>query len=196
MLSYYGKAPENVASIPTIKTRLSVHDTGFGILHNYVATQFPSRAREYDLQYGNTTKTGTEILLVAHDGTCGFWQDFAVQVFNCQGLEVVEHVISADQYDGFKVLGELRGQGGGVPLENIWYNHAVIQYENWILDPSYGVSYGTYDIAAQSFITTALESVGENLRLEPDEYLGYGSAYKGKEEAGSIEIDDLYFSWL
>ncbi len=195
-LTYYGKTPENVASIPTIKTCLSVHDTGLGILHNYVATQFPSRAREYYLQYGNTTKTGTEILLVAHDGTCGFWQDFAIQVFNCQGLAVTGHDISADQYDGFKVLGELRGQGGGVPLENIWYNHAVIQYKNWILDPSYGVNYGTYDVAAQNFINTALESVGVNLSLEPDEYLGYGFAYKKKEKAGSIEIDDLYFSWL
>lgn len=155
----------------------------------------PSRAREYDLQYGNTPKTGTEILLVARDGTCGFWQDFAVQVFNCQGLVVAEHSISAGQYDGFKVFEHLPGQGGA-PLENIWYDHAVIQYENWILDPSYGVSYGTYDIAAQSFITTALESVGKNLSLAPDGYCGYGFAYKAEVKAGAIEIDDLYFSWL
>ena len=97
---------------------------------------------------------------------------------------------------GLKVKTTIRGQGGGIPRENTWSNHALIHYNGVIYDPSYGVSYGIKNVAKQNFIHQ-LDSVGYFIFSTgtPADSLGYGFVYVVRKNTPRITEKDILFSW-
>ena len=203
-LTYYGKDVVYSSHEQSVRSLLSVTDDGNG---GYSIEQSPSRAREVALWYANNHANdslrnfgfSTEGLLCYLDGTCGSWQDFATDVFGCQGIVTT---CASVQYTGtdtqhFQVKTNLLGQGNLVPRENTWHDHALIVYNNTIYDPSYGVCYGSCiagpNDAKHSFIAN-LNSLGVRSALSPA-YYGYQHKYTPTKTSLQITVNDLIFSW-
>jgi hypothetical protein len=209
LLTYYGQEVENSSYYSFILAGLEV--TNLGGSNNFNFDQSPTKAREFaGNSLTNTFKTSG--LLAKTDGTCGAWQDFACDVLGTQGITVHKEYVLAtpstiySTLNAFKIKTTIRGQGGGVPLENIWGDHALISYNNWILDPSYGVSYGTTNIAAQTFVNN-LHSVGTITSNTGTivATMGYGGIYTPQKLTSNIVVDingnnikenDLIVSWI
>ena len=204
MLSYYGKDVVYPSHKQYVTASLSVTDDGNG---GYLIEQSASRAREVALWYKNnhpndplkTFGYSTEGLLYYLDGTCGSWQNFAKDLFGCQGIVVtkVNVVYTNTKSQQFQVKTNLLGQGGLAPRENTWHDHSLIKYNNTIYDPSYGVCYGTCVVgendAKHNFIAK-LNSLGTRSNLSPD-YYGYEHKYEPTTIGQQISVNDLIFSW-
>ena len=132
VLTYYGQNLENSSKEAAIKSGLVIESVA-GVLQS--PTQFTSRAREFDV-------SNTADLLIKKDGKCAAWQDFFVCVLGAQG--VIAKVLNIDvnnEIDAFKVKSGTPGQGTANPRESIWPNHAVVEYNGKVYDPSYGLEY-------------------------------------------------------
>jgi hypothetical protein len=98
--------------------------------------------------------------------------------------------------NSLKVKTTIVGQGGTIPCENTWRDHALIGYNNGvhtiILDPSYGVNYGSGDTAKQNFINQ-LDSIGE-ITSTTTTIAGYGKIYTPTKKTNILKTD-IVFSW-
>lgn len=209
VLTYYGKDLLNNANYSAVKAKLSYTE----INGNATFDQLPSRAREFALPDSSvffvTTCYMTSGLLYYQDGTCGGWQDFGVNVLRSQGLSDVFKVSAQvpDKDKRFKVKTTARGQGNLIPRENTWWNHAIIMYRNRFWDPSYGLDYGSGEVAvietnangtcltiscetAQRSFINNLDSIGV---VSEYPYVGYGYRYAPEKMSYEITFDDLKF---
>jgi hypothetical protein len=90
-------------------------------------------------------------------------------------------------------FGTIIGATLSQPRENIWSDHAVVEYNGKVYDPSYGVNYGSGDTAKQNFINQ-LDSIGNRVSTV-SLIVGYGVIYTPTKNTSQILISDLIFSW-
>lgn len=115
-------------------------------------------------------------------GVNNIWND---ELLTYDGKEITSNMLR--YYEVMDSL--LTGQGGGVPLENTWKNHALVLYRDKVYDPSYGVCYGTY--SNKEYLTlfiSNLESIGYT---KSGSRLGYGFIYEPKKTSTEISISDF-----
>ncbi|MBP5622632.1 MAG: hypothetical protein J6X44_11530 [Thermoguttaceae bacterium] len=177
LLYYYGKEVSPDVNVSLSDVRKSLSATYDHRLTKYVVDQEPSLARQVELDSGNPYGSGLTVdtLLRYKDGTCGTWQDFAVNLCGIQGLKCVrvDVVVNDETYNAFKIDPKLVGQGKTTPRENSWDGHALFQYGENVYDPSYGLSYGPRDSFLGVFASN-LHSVGKE---SPAVYGSYGWTY-------------------
>jgi hypothetical protein len=192
-LTYYGKDC-SASTVDAIKVTLPITSVTNTIQS---PSQFPSLAREFARQYVSSLTWTTQGLLSKTDGTCGAWQDFCVSVFGAQGIVTDKLGINVNnEIEAFEVKTGTAGQGTDSPRESIWGDHAVIEYNGSIYDPSYGLEYGAKSGALLEFMLTSVESVGCYRPLQSGEdKQGYGFIY---ESYGFLDYSkvDYYFKWI
>jgi hypothetical protein len=87
---------------------------------------------------GNTQK-----LLTEHDGTCGAWQNFAIDITNVHKLNAAKADIFVQSPKKILYAGSTKGSHHGViPFEKSWGDHAIMGYKGSAYDTSYGENYG------------------------------------------------------
>ncbi|MBP5622675.1 MAG: hypothetical protein J6X44_11750 [Thermoguttaceae bacterium] len=208
MLTYYGKDASgtevlNITSmvngIPTpvqttIPNVLKIESVG-DVIQDPI--EFPTVARKRRL-LDNSGLTDTASLLVHQDGICGVWQSFMIDVLKTQGVvaNALEIVVKDNlSVSSFKVKSTALGQGNATPKECIWPNHAVVEFDNNVYDPSYGLEYGIKTYALADFMIKSIDSIGSFRRKYQNEVTqGYGYVYTAA--MGPYLIGDYYFEWF
>ncbi|MBR5756984.1 MAG: hypothetical protein IKX88_00110 [Thermoguttaceae bacterium] len=172
-LYYYGRdiSPDVGVSSSEVKNTLSA--TYYPTLKKYDINQRPSLARQVELDSRNPYGSGLTVntLLRYKDGTCGTWQDFAVNLCGIQGLKCVrvDVVVNDETYNALKIKPTLVGQGKTIPRENSWNGHALFQYGENVYDPSYGLPYGPRNRFLTVFASN-LHSIGTETPVTYGEY--------------------------
>jgi hypothetical protein len=85
-----------------------------------------------------------------------------IDVLAAQGIQATQLGIITTNITqiGFKVFSTATGQGTSQPRENIWSDHAVVEYNGNVYDPSYGLEYGEKSEALKEFVRQSVEYVG------------------------------------
>ena len=194
LLYYYGRDIDESGSLTAdeddVLNYLSA--TKISGTNTYITDQSASLARQIRLDTnilnGYTLPTG-DSLLYYKDGTCDVWRDFAINLCGIQGLScssVNIEVNASENVNSFKIDPTLTGQGGVTPRENTWSGHALIRYNDYVYDPSYGLAYGEYDTFLTSFISK-LDSVGNETDVVHSPYgHTYEAAYSGATISSSL----------
>jgi len=194
LLSYYGKKVDDLIEAAAIKKQY-LAPTFLGN-NTYIFDVYATIARQFA---GNASFNTFETkgLLAKKDGTCGAWQNFALDVFAAQGISVKKESVNViAPNSNLKVNTSIPGQGNDIPFESVWKDHALISYQDTIYDPSYGVSYGDKSAAKQAFINK-LHSIGviDSAIGTPAAAAGYNYVYYPQVLTASITTSDLKFSW-
>ncbi|MDR2439081.1 MAG: hypothetical protein LBE12_06905 [Planctomycetaceae bacterium] len=113
----------------------------------------------------------------------GHGRIFFLDVLQSQGITALGKGITMTNTNNdtllFKVLSTATGQGGVSPKESIWGDHAVVEYDGKIYDPSYGLEYGDVATALEEFVIASIESIGlYRDTLQGEDSQGYGWVYE------------------
>jgi hypothetical protein len=100
-------------------------------------------ARDHNNGGGSWGVFDTKIFLEKCDGTCGAWQNFAIDVTGVHSLKSSKCNIVVKYPKDLLYVGVTKGSHHGqVPYEKSWADHAVIGYKGSVCDTSYGENYG------------------------------------------------------